>query len=323
MISRRNFSVLAGSSLLAGGALAQDKYPSQLVRIIDGYTAGGSTDALARYLASKSGPALGVNVVVENRPGASGQIAMATVAKSKPDGYTMMVIPNELWSVSPVLYKQLPYNVERDFVPVAAIADVPIVFTVSSRVTANSIGELVAQARQNPKKITFGSAGAGTIHHLSAELFNTIAGVQLMHVPYKGTSAAVTDLLSGQIDVVMSPITAVLPHIKAGKLRAMAVAGKRRVATLPDVPTLAEAGVKGAESGLWVLLIGPAGMPPEVSKTWIAHARSVFFTDDARNVFGSQGVEPISLTQAEMRQRLTEDSRRWSRLIEVANISVS
>jgi len=315
--------VLAGSSLLAGTALAQDKYPSQVVRIIDGYVAGGGTDALARYLASKAGPALGTNVVVENRPGASGQIAMAQVAKSKPDGYTLMVIPNELWSVAPLLYKQLPYNVDKEFVPVAALAELPMVFTVSSRVTAKDIRDLAAQAKQAPNRISFGSAGPGTIHHLSGELFNNIAGVQMLHVPYRGTAAAVNDLLAGQIDVVISPITAVLPHIRAGKLRAFGVAGPRRVNSLPDVPTLEESGFKGAVSGLWVLLVGPAGMPAEVSNTWVAQARSVLFTEDARNVFGSQGVEPISLGQAEMRQRIAEDTRRWARLIEAARITVT
>ena len=210
-ISRRHIVGLAGASLLGGAAWAQEKYPSQMVRILDGYTAGGGTDALARYLASKVGPAQGANVVVENRPGASGQIAMGALAKSRPDGHTLMVMPNELLSVTPLLYKQLPFSVENDFAPVAAVADLPVVLTLHPRVNVRDVGELVAMARQQPGKLSFGSAGAGTIHHLSLELFNTLAGVQLLHVPYKGTSAAVNDLLAGQIDGVFSPITAVLP----------------------------------------------------------------------------------------------------------------
>lgn len=322
MISRRHFGLATGAGLLGGAAWAQDKYPSQLVRIFDGYTAGGGTDALARYLASKAGPALGANVVVENRPGASGQIAMAAVGKSRPDGYTLMVMPNELLAVTPLLYKQLPFSVENDFVPVAALADLPVVLTLHPRVNVKDVGELMAMARQQPGKLSFGSAGAGTIHHLSLELFNTLAGVQLLHVPYKGTSAAVNDLLAGQIDGVFSPITAVLPHIRAGKLRALASAGARRVTALPDTPTIAEGGVRGYESRLWVLLSGPAGVPKEVSDLWIAQSKAVFATEDARNVFGSQGVEPISLTQAEMRQRLADDNRRWAKIIESAKITV-
>lgn len=319
MISRRAFSLAAGAGLLAGTARAQDKYPSQMVRIFDGYTAGGGTDALARYLGSKTSAA---TVVVENRPGASGQIAMGTMAKAKADGYTLMVMPNELVSVTPLLYKQLPFNVQRDVVPVATLADLPLVLTVNPKVDAKDVRELVAMARQRPGKVSFGSAGSGTTHHLSLELFNALAGVQILHVPYKGTSAAVNDLLSGQIDGVFSPITAVLPHIRAGKLRALAVAGGKRVTALPDTPTVAEAGVRGYESPLWILLSGPAGMPQEVSDFWIAHSKAVFSTDDARNVFGSQGVEPLSLTQAQMRQRLADDNRRWAKIIESAKITV-
>ena len=312
----------AGASLLAATARAQDKYPSQTVRIFDGYTAGGSTDALARYLARKVGPATGATVIVENRPGASGQIAMGALAKAKADGHTLMVMPNELISVTPLLYKRLPFSVPADFAPVAALGEVPLVLTVSPKVSARDVRELLAAAKQQPGKVTFGSAGAGTIHHLSLELFNTLAGVQILHVPYKGTSAAVSDLLSGQIDGVFSPITAVLPHIRAGKLRALAVAGNQRVNSLPETPTVAEAGVRGYDSRLWVLLSGPAGMPQEVSDFWIAQAQAVFSSDDARHLFGAQGVEPISLTQAAMRQRLADDNRRWARVIESARITV-
>lgn len=322
LISRRQFGLATAATAWGASAWAQDKYPSQMVRILDGYTAGGGTDALARYLASKAGPALGANVVVENRPGASGQIAMNMVATSKADGYTLMVMPNELMSVAPLLYKQLPFDVERDFVPVAALADLPLVLTLNPRIGVKDVSELVAMARKQPGKVSFGSAGAGTIHHLSLELFNTLAGVKMLHVPYKGTSAAVNDLLSGQIDAVFSPITAVLPHIRAGKLRALAVAGSKRVSALPDTPTVAEGGVRGYQSTLWILLGGRTGLPQEVSDLWIAQSKAVFSTEDARNVFGSQGVEPLSMTQAEMRRRILDDNRRWAKIIEAAKITV-
>lgn len=301
---------------------AAETYPDRLVRIIDGYSPGGSTDYLARYIASKSGSDFPAGVIVENRQGAGGQIGMASVSKSKPDGYTFMVLPNELWSVAPLLYKRLPFNVERDFVPVTSIADVPVVLTVSAKVAAGNTAELINYARQNPGKLTFGSAGAGTLHHLSAELFKSMAKVDMVHVPYKGTSLAVSDLLSNQIDIVFSPITAVLPHIRSGKLRALAVTGKKRVAALPGTPTVAESGVPGYESNLWVFMAAPANTPNEIIQKWSAQTQKVMATEDARNTLAVQGVEAVALSQAEMRQRIKDDAERWQKVINDAKITI-
>lgn len=301
---------------------AADTYPDRTVRIVDGYSAGGSTDYLARYLAAKIGPDFGASVIVENRQGAGGQIGMASVAKSKADGYTLMVIPNELWSVAPLLYKRLPFNAEREMVPVATLADVPLVLTVSAKVVAKSVPELIAFAKENPGKLTYGTAGAGTIHHLSAELLGSMTKIDMVHVPYKGTSLAVADLLANQIDLVFSPITAVLPHIKSGKLRALAVASKKRVSALPATPTVAESGVPGYESGVWVQLVAPAQTPNEVIEKWIAQTRKVFSTEDARATLAVQGVEPLFLSREEIRQRNKDDTERWGKVIKDAKISI-
>jgi tripartite-type tricarboxylate transporter receptor subunit TctC len=320
MIQKTLFLLCA--SLVCATQAAADAYPDHPVRIIDGYSAGGGTDYVARYLASKTGADFGASVIVENRPGASGQIGMNYVAKSKPDGYTLMVIPNELWSVAPLLYKRLPYDVERELTPVATLADIPLVLTASAKVAAKTVPELIAYAKANPGKVTFGTAGAGTTHHLAAELFKTLAKVDMVHVPYKGTSLAVSDLLAGQIDIVFSPITAVLPHIKSGKLRALGVTTKMRVSALPDTPTIAEAGLTGYEGSVWVFLVAPNGTPNEVINKWVAQARKVFSTEEARNLLAMQGVETLILTGDEIRQRNKEDSARWKKVIDEAKISI-
>lgn len=319
---QKTLLVLGAGLVFATQAVAAGPYPDHPVRIIDGYSAGGGTDYVARYLASKMGADFGASVIVENRPGASGQIGMGYVAKSKPDGYTLMVIPNELWSVGPLLYKRLPYDVERELMPVATLADIPLVLTVSAKVTAKTVPELVAYAKANPGKLTFGTAGAGTTHHLAAELFKSLAKVDMVHVPYKGTSLAVSDLLAGQIDMVFSPITAVLPHIKSGKLRALGVTTKKRVSALPDTPTIAEAGLPGYEGSVWVFLVAPKGTPNEVINKWVAQAKKVFSTEEARSLLAVQGVETLILTREEIQQRNREDSARWKKVIDDAKISI-
>ncbi len=321
ILAKPVFLLCVGLSFATHG-IAADEYPIRPVKILDGYSPGGGTDYLARYLAAKIAPDFGAAVVVENRQGASGQIAMASVAKSKPDGYTLMAIPNELWSVAPLLYKNLPFNVERELVPIATLAEVPLVLTANPRVAATNPQELIAFAKANPGKLTFGTAGAGTVHHLAAELFKSMAKIEMVHVPYKGTSLAVSDLLSGQIDLVFSPITAVLPHIKSGKLKALAVAGKNRVAALPDTPTIAESGLPGYESGVWVILVGPAQTPTHVIDKWITQTRKVFSTDDARAALAVQGVEPLHMSQEEIRQRNKQDMERWRKVISEAKITI-
>ena len=319
---QKTLLLLGAGLVFAMQAVAADAYPDHPVRIIDGYSAGGGTDYVARYLASKMGADFGASVIVENRPGASGQIGMSYVAKSKPDGYTLMVIPNELWSVGPLLYKRLPYDVERELTPVATLADIPLVLTVSAKVTAKTMPELIAYAKANPGKLTFGTAGAGTTHHLAAELFKSLAKVDMVHVPYKGTSLAVTDLLADQIDMVFSPITAVLPHIKSGKLRALGVTTKKRVSALPDTPTIAEAGLPGYEGSVWVFLVAPKGTPNEVINKWVAQAKKVFSTEEARSLLAVQGVETLILTREEIQQRNKEDTVRWKKVINDAKISI-
>ena len=322
-LAARMFCVMAFCAapwLAANGA---ESYPARQVHIVDGYPAGGSTDMLARYVGSQLTGIWGQSVVVENRAGASGQIGAGYVAKSAPNGYTLFVAPNpDILVVAPLLYKNLPYDVDKDFTPVAMLATVPLVMTVNQSVTAKDVKEFIEQAKAKPGKITYGSAGQGSVHHLTAAKFASMAGIDMMHVPYKGTAPAVQDLIGGQINLVFSPISAVMPHIKSGKLRALAVAGTKRVAALPEVPTVAESGLPGYESNLWVSLIAPASTPADVINKLNTDVSKIMATDDVKKLLAVQGIEPAVDTVEGMKKRLRSDTADWKKVIADAKISI-
>lgn len=322
---KRFCMALLGACLLGAlaPAAAQEAYPSRTVRIVDGFPAGGSTDALARFIATRLGDQWGSPVIVENRSGASGQIGAASVARSEPDGYNFFVAPNpDILITGPLLYKDLPYNVEEDFIPVAVIADVPLVLTVRGSHPAKTAQQLIELAKASPGKLTYGSAGQGTVHHLSAAMFTSLAGIDMLHVPYKGTAPAVQDLLGGHVDVVISPITAVLPHIQQGTLRALGVAASQPVNSLPGVPAMSEV-VPGYEGTLWISLIGPKGMPEAIMQRWNKAVAEVMASPAAHETFVSQGIVPAKATPlAEIQARMSADSERWAKVIRDANITI-
>lgn len=313
---------VAMAGMMPVAAIQAADYPNRSIRIIDAFPPGGSTDYLARQLAAKTGPEWGASIVVENRGGASGQIGTGSVARADPDGYTFLVIPNELWTVAPTLYKQLPYDTHKQLMPVAPVAQVPIVMAVHPSLPVNNVRELIDYAKRNPGKVTFGSAGAGSIHHLSGELFASMAGVKLMHVPYKGTAPAVNDLLGGQIAIVFSPITAVLQHIQGGKLKALAVAGNQRAVALPDVPTVGESGVPGYQTTLRVSLLAPRGTPRAIIDKWFAQVQKVTTADDMRSALAVQGIEPDVIAYDAWLKRFEQDERQWNQVIQQAGIKV-
>lgn len=315
--------VCAVATLALGVAHAADgSYPSRTVRIVDGFPAGGSTDVLARFIATRLGDAWKSPVIVENRSGASGQIGAASVARSAPDGYTFFVAPNpDILITAPLLYKDLPYDPDTDFEPVALVADVPLVMTVHASNPATTVAEFIAQAKAKPGQLTYGSAGQGTVHHLAAAMFTSLADITMLHVPYKGTAPAVQDLLGSHVDLVFSPITAVMPHIRQGTLRALAVAGPGAVDSLPGVPTVAAA-VPGYEISLWVSLIAPKGTPPEVVQRWNQAVTDVMNAEEARQTFAPQGIVPASASVAQIRERMQADSARLSKVIRDANITI-
>ena len=240
---------------------AHAEYPERPIRIIVPFTPGGSTDILARMLGQKLTQAWGQNVVVENRPGANGVVGAEVTAHANPDGHTLLMVAIG-HAINPLLQSKLPYDTERDFQPISLTAILPLMFTVTPSLKANNVEELIALAKTRP--VTYGSGGVGSSQHLAGELMNSMAGIRMTHVPYKGGNQSLQDLIGGHLDVMPQTILSVAPHIKAGKLRALAVTTSKRNAAWPDVPTVSESGLKGYESLAWYGVVGPAKLPPSV-----------------------------------------------------------
>lgn len=253
----------AALSLATLGAFAA--YPDRPIKLVVPFPAGGPTDIVARPLALELGKALGESVVVENRGGAGGSIAADLVAKSSPDGYTLLMGTVGTNAINGALYSKLPYDVVKDFTPVSLVASSPVVLVVNPKAPWRTLADYIAAARAKPGTVPFGSAGAGTPGHLTAEMFATAAHLKLQHVPYKGSAPAINDLLGFQIPSMFDPLQSQIAHIKAGSLRALAVSGTSRSPVLPDVPTFAESGVKGVESRAWWAIFGPANLPADVT----------------------------------------------------------
>ena len=301
---RRFLPVLAAFLLgVAPAALAQ--WPTKPVHVIVPFPPGGGADALARIMQPHLSKAWGQPVIVENRPGASGTIGADHVARSDPDGHTLMMS-----STASLTEK----NVSQ-FAPVTLVSASPYVVVANPKVPATSIRELVEHAKKNPGKLTFGSSGTGAASHLSAELFKSVAGVDLLHVPYKGTGQAVTDLLAGQIDLLFAPAQAVMPHVQAGKLRALAVTSAQRSRTLPELPTVAEAGVPGYEAIGWFGLLAPVATPKPVVAKLSADANAVLRDADVVQRMLVLGAEPSGNSPEQFAAFIREDQAKWSRLM--------
>jgi len=297
-------------------------YPSKPVRIIVGYTPGGSNDVLARVVAKHLQDAWHQPFVVENKPGASGQIGAEAAAKAPPDGYTLVVIPNDVLTVQPNLYAKVPYDPVKDFEPIATLGTVPIALVVNETSPFKSVSDLVAAAKAKPGSLTFASSGAGGPQHMSAEMFMLLTGIKMVHVPYKGNAPALTDVLGGQVDVLFSPINSALPHIRAGKLRALAVANDQRVPSLPDVPTLAEAGVPGYKSEIWIGLFAPARTPQDIIDKIAAEVARMQAQGDVRQQLAGQGIDPLGNSPAQVSNLIKADLARWAKVIKETGVKV-
>src|SRR6185295_14608997 len=292
------------ASLAAGPAF------SQSTRIVVPFPPGGGADALARLMAPKLSELWKDQVIVENKPGASGHIGADFVAKSPADGKTLLMSS----TASPT-----EKNVDQ-FAPITLVSASPYVVVLSLRTPANTIAELITYARANPGKLTFGSSGTGAASHLSAELFKSMAKVDLLHVPYKGTGPAVTDLLGGQIDLLFAPAQAVLPHVKAGKLKALATTGARRPETIPDLPTVAESGLPGYEAVGWFGLLAPAATPKPIVERLSADANRVLADRDVRSRMIALGADPRGNTPEEFAHFIRADQAKWAKLMREAGI---
>jgi tripartite-type tricarboxylate transporter receptor subunit TctC len=305
-------------ALVPAIGLAQD-FPSKPIRIIVPYPPGGTADALPRMVAEKLTPLLGQPVIVENRPGAAGNIGAEFVAKANPDGYTLLSSPPHLLTINHLLYK-LPFD-PRSFVPVTIIASYPNVLLATPGLPVKNVRELVALAQARPQKLNFASQGNGTSTHLSAELFKNLAKVEMMHIPYKGTAPAIADLLGGQVDVMFDNLITASPLIKSGKLRLLGVGSASRVAAYPDVQAIAEV-LPGFLSETWMGIVAPAGTPPAIAGKIAAAIASVVQEPEFRKRLAQLQAEPVGNTPAQMAETIRQDTERWTRVIRAANVTV-
>ena len=307
--------------LLAANAIAQG-YPARPVRIVIPLSSGGTTDVPGRLIAQRLSEALGQQFFVDNRPGAGGTIGTDFVAKSKPDGYTLLLMATP-HVITANLYKNLPYNTLADFVPVIRIASGPYVLTVHPSLGVNSVKELIALAKANPGKIDYVSSGNGSLQHLTGAQFAHMAGIALTHVPYKGSAPAQQDLLAGMVKLGFPGTPIVIPHVKAGRLKALAVTTAQRSAQMPDVPTVAEAGVPGFESLSWVGLIAPTGTPPEIIAKLHDEIAKLLRLSDVQQLLASSGMEATPTTPEEFGAYLKSEYDKWGRVVRDSGATVN
>jgi tripartite-type tricarboxylate transporter receptor subunit TctC len=305
----------AGSAQAAGAA-----YPDHPLRLILPFPTGGPTDIVARAFGQKLGEALGQQVVVDNRGGAAGVIACEIAAHAVPDGYTLLLGVIGTMSVQPNLTAKLAYQPLRDFAPVSLLSESPYVFALSNTVSARSVKELVALAKANPGKLTYASGGVGTGNHLSAELFRITAGIDLVHVPYKGASLAITDVISGQIQVWFINLLPATPYVKAGRIRALAVTSAKRAHAAPEIPTVAESGYPTYETTSWHGIVVPVKTPPAVIARLNAELVKIARQPDLRELLGAQGSEVIGSTPDEFTAKIKTESAKWAQVIKTAGI---
>ena len=306
--------------LIPGMALAQP-YPSKPIRLIVPFPPGGTSDILARVVAQKMSEGLGQPMVIENRGGASGTIGAAVVAKSAPDGYTILSGSSGTSVIAEHLYRSLSFDPVKDFQPISRIALVPGVLIVHPSVPAKSVADVIAQARAQPGKLTFASGGPGTIQHLSGELFRHMAKVDMLHVPYKGGAPALNDLLGGQVMMSFEPLPTAVPHIKSGKVRPLGVTTPKRIPALPEVPAIAES-LPGYELALWFGFMGPAGMPRDVTQRLNAEMVRALKSPEVRERLQSQGAEPIGDSVEEFAALLKKESAQWADFAKATGIKL-
>ncbi len=314
-------STLVLALFAPGGASAQ-AYPNRPVTFVVPFPAGGGTDIAARLVATKLGAKWGQTVVVDNRAGAAGIVGTDVVSKAKPDGYILLIANVGIPSINPVLYAKLPYNPDTAFAPITQICELPFVLMATPSLPANNAQELVALAKSKPDKITFASSGSGGSPHLTGEIFQQATGVKLTHIPYKGGGPAMTDLMAGHVDLLFASILEGSAHIKSGKLKALAVTSAKRSPALPDVPTLAESGISGAESGSWVALLAPAGTPQAVIDKIGADVKEVLSVAETRNQLVTQGATAQTSTPAQLQALIDGDRARYGRVIREKGLKV-
>jgi tripartite-type tricarboxylate transporter receptor subunit TctC len=303
-----------------GSALAQ-AWPAKPVRLIVPYPPGGSADILARSIGQKLGEGLGQQVVIDNRPGAGTAIGAEATAKSAPDGYTIMLGTVSSHAINPALTR-LNFDPVKDFAPVSLVASIPFALIVHPSLPANSVKELVALAKAKPGSLNFSSAGNGTSNHLAGELFKSMTGTYMVHIPYKGSAPALNDLIAGQVQLMFDLVLTTAPHVKSGSVRALAVTGRERSAALPGVPTVAESGVPGYEVSAWFGFFAPAGTPASIVNTLNAETVKAMKQPDLRERLASQGAEPVTSTPAEFSAYVRDELAKWGKVVKASGMKV-
>lgn len=322
-IALRQLALLGMAAVLGLGAqgVEAQAWPAKPITLIVPFPPGGTTDVLARALAESLRTSLGQPVIVESKPGAGATLGADFVAKSKPDGYTLLVGAVH-HTIAPSVYKKLPYDFQKDLVPITTIALVPNVLVVNADTPVKSVSELVAMLKAQPGKFTYGSNGNGTAQHLIGTQFQQLTGTQLVHVPYKGSGPLTTDLLGGHVGMSFDTITPVLPHIKSGKLRPLAVTTIKRSSALPDVPTLDESGLKGFNIGTWFGVLAPAGTPPDVVARLNAEMVKVIRSPEFGKRMAEIGAEPVGDTSAQMARQIQEETEKFARLVKEGKVTI-
>jgi tripartite-type tricarboxylate transporter receptor subunit TctC len=316
-------ATLLATALLLGSSLAQAAWPEKPIRLVVGFPAGQATDLVARAFGKKLQEALGQAVIVDNKPGAAGIIGSETVMKAAPDGYTLLVGSSGTMAINPSLYSKLTYHPIKDFTPVSLLAVVPLFLAVNPQFPAQTAADLVREAKAKPGKINYGSAGSGVTSHLTMELFKHAQGIDMVHVPDKGSPAAVTDLIGGQINAMVDTGPALLPHMRSGKVRILAVASKTRNAAAPNVPTMAEAGLGAFEAPAWVGLAAPKGTPKEVIDA-LSKALNSGWRDaaDVKEQLNGVGAEPAVMTPDEFTRYIQAEMEKWGLAVKLSGAKV-
>jgi tripartite-type tricarboxylate transporter receptor subunit TctC len=310
---------LSAGGLISTAASAQDDYPSRPVKVLVGFPAGSATDVAARVVAEALSQRLGQPFIIENRAGAASSIAAKAVATSAADGYTIFVgtVANTINTAFPDATSP---DLAKDFIAVTMVGSVPNVLVVNPSLGVSSIDQLVRAAKEKPGQITFASSGHGTSPHMSGELFSIMAGIKMLHIPYRGSTPAVTDLLGGQVDVMFSPASSVLPHIRTGALKALATTGAKRTAFAPDLPTVQELGFKDFESSVWFGFLLPLGTPPSIVTKLVAATHAPLDQPDIQKLFSAQGIEVVKSTPDEFAAYIRSETSKWAKVIQTAGI---
>ncbi|MGO4761040.1 Bug family tripartite tricarboxylate transporter substrate binding protein [Cupriavidus sp. 2KB_3] len=313
---------LTTSLTLVAAPSHADTYPSKPIRLIVPFPASGATDLLARAIAQKVGTNMGQQIVVDNRPGAGGAIGSDMAAKAPADGYTLLIATTSTHSIGPYINTHLPYNTETDFTPIGQVAVATNVLVVPNQLPVKNVRELIDYAKKHPGELNYASSGNGTVVHLTAEAFKAQAGVFITHIPYRGTALAVPDLISNKVQVLFDSIVSGMPHVKDGKLKALAVTSAKRSPLAPDLPTASESGLPGFESDTWFGIYGPKGLPADVVSRLNAEFNKAIQSQDVRDRLAKLGAEPVGGTPAQFAAMVKKDSARWGKLIKDRKIQV-